>query len=114
MYDYLRAFWDADHEQGLTTAQIFQIYADAHPQNWDGDGGGLTENNDPQQRLEQAIVRRRDCDDRQRGQTRTQVGKINLPACRRRFSMAPSLGGLVRGALPRLRGPITPRLPLRS
>jgi hypothetical protein len=47
--DYIRAFWDADHTQGLTTEQIFSIWDMANPDTWDADGGGGVD--DPEERL---------------------------------------------------------------
>jgi hypothetical protein len=54
LLDYLRAFWDADHDEGVTTNQIFAMWDAANPNGWDGSGGGLTGSDDPQERLESA------------------------------------------------------------
>ncbi|MEQ1567355.1 MAG: hypothetical protein ABMA64_17060 [Myxococcota bacterium] len=54
--DWMRAFWDADQGQGLTTEQIFDLWDEANPKDWDSSGGGITSADDPQERLEAAAL----------------------------------------------------------
>ncbi len=59
--DWMRAFWDVDNEEGLSTATIFDLWVEADPSTWDGDGGSGCDlvdllPCDPQERMEQAAI----------------------------------------------------------
>lgn len=38
--DWLRFFWDLDHDQGVTTKNIFDIWDESEPQSWTKNGSG--------------------------------------------------------------------------
>jgi hypothetical protein len=48
--DWLRAFWDADTDQGLDTTSIMEIFSGAHPESWNAIGNNTLD--DPKPRME--------------------------------------------------------------
>lgn len=54
--DWMRAFWDADHDQMLSTTDIFSIYAAAGPDDWNSVSVGNNDAGDPKVRMESAAA----------------------------------------------------------
>jgi hypothetical protein len=59
--DWMRAFWDLDAVHSVSTTEIFDLWVEADPSTWDGDGGSGCDVDedpcDPEERLNNAASR---------------------------------------------------------
>jgi len=52
--DWMRAFWDADTDEGTSTTSLMQMFANANPETWNAQGNWTA--NDPKPRMEAAAT----------------------------------------------------------